>query len=184
MSLSEIPDRFRPKFCSRCGCRVVPGEKWNQFVCTNPGLKDGPHEHWIQSPHVAYVVIVDPAHRVCVVRRKIPPAIGKLCLPGGYVDFGDTPEESAIKETMDEANVLLYGAELEFLASFYEPGPGVTVMGFLAFVRPYQIHPFVEDPETSERLWIPKDEIIEGTLAFNGNWLAFQRARKFLPDRF
>ena len=41
-------------------------------------------------------------HRVLLVRER---SDGRWCLPGGYVDIGDSPSEAAVRETAEEACV-------------------------------------------------------------------------------
>ena len=42
---------------------------------------------------------------VIVVRRDIEPARGELCLPGGFIEYGETWEEGAARELREEAGL-------------------------------------------------------------------------------
>ncbi len=43
--------------------------------------------------------------RVILVQRDIEPGIGKWCLPGGLMEPGEKPEETAIRETFEETGL-------------------------------------------------------------------------------
>ncbi len=56
-----------------------------------------------QSPHLAVdVIFKDENGDIVLVERKNYP-IG-IALPGGFVDYGETPEDAAIRETKEETN--------------------------------------------------------------------------------
>jgi 8-oxo-dGTP diphosphatase len=43
--------------------------------------------------------------KLVVVRRKYPPFRGKLALPGGFVEYGETVEEAAVREFEEETGL-------------------------------------------------------------------------------
>jgi len=44
-------------------------------------------------------------NNVILIRRKNPPFKGKLALPGGFIDKGETPEQACIREAKEETNL-------------------------------------------------------------------------------
>ena len=60
--------------------------------------------HFID-PKVGVGVLVVDSDRVLLVRRAEEPERGKWSLPAGYLDHGDDPEHTAIRETFEETNL-------------------------------------------------------------------------------
>jgi 8-oxo-dGTP diphosphatase len=50
-------------------------------------------------------IVVDSIRGVLMVRRKNPPFEGSLALPGGFVDIGETVEEAAKRELLEETRL-------------------------------------------------------------------------------
>jgi ADP-ribose pyrophosphatase YjhB (NUDIX family) len=64
----------------------------------------------------AAAFISDPAGRLLFVRRAKEPSAGKLGVPGGFIDMGESAEEGVRREVREE--VALEIDRLTFLASF------------------------------------------------------------------
>jgi len=148
------------RFCMHCGQRLtsaVPeGDNKRRMVCLDCGFI-----HYLNPRPVAGVIPVRDDGHVLLTRRSIDPRSGYWVFPGGYMDVGETAEEAAIRETMEEAG-LEVGA-LELVGVFTRPGPGVVVIVYEALARSEAeaLH------ETSEVRWFAPDEIPWDDLAFD-----------------
>jgi 8-oxo-dGTP diphosphatase len=57
-------------------------------------------------------VVLDPAGRLLLIRRKNPPFQGQYALPGGFVDYGETTEHAAARELAEETGLVATGVSL------------------------------------------------------------------------
>jgi len=64
---------------------------------------------------VAVVLVPIQEGGVLAIRRAIDPQRGKLALPGGFVDFGESWQQAACREVFEETSLELSPSELRLL---------------------------------------------------------------------
>ncbi|MEO6774889.1 MAG: NUDIX domain-containing protein [Kofleriaceae bacterium] len=130
---------------------------------------------------VALVPILDPAgHGLLVVRRGIPPEIGKLALVGGFIEEHESWQVGCAREVREETAVIVDPAScrLHWLASS-EPKPNRILI--FAVTAPVDALPaFVANPETLERGVIFGPGGLDEDFAFSTHREA---ARRYFADR-
>lgn len=99
-------DRFPFRFCPSCGAEGIEFLGGYQFSCRSCGFV---YFHSVAAAVGAFIV-----HRgslLCLVRAK-EPMRGKLGLPGGFVDPGESAEEALRRECLEEIGLEIGGISL------------------------------------------------------------------------
>lgn len=98
------------KFCSDCGSsvsqRVPQGDNRPRFVCDEC---DAIH---YQNPRIITGCLVEHQNQILLCKRAISPRKGFWTLPAGFMENGETIEESALRETWEEAEAKVHNPSL------------------------------------------------------------------------
>jgi len=90
-----------PKYCPNCGNNLI--------VRIHSGRRRPacPFCDWVffPDPKVAVVVLIKKNDQVLLVQRKYDPKKGYWSLPSGFVDAGEDPKQTAIRETREETGL-------------------------------------------------------------------------------
>lgn len=97
-------------FCPKCGARLAAPTAPNRIQCGRCGFR-----YYFNPTVSAAAIVLGPDGRAVLLRRSKEPAQGKLALPGGFVDFGETAEDALRRETREEVGLELEC--IEFLCS-------------------------------------------------------------------
>ena len=104
MKLTDLFD-----FCPRCGTQRANSPA-NPFHCATCG-----HTQYFNPAVAVAALLLGPDNRVLLLRRAKDPGKGKLGLPGGFVDVGETAEDALRREIREEVNLEV--SSLEFLCT-------------------------------------------------------------------
>jgi len=89
-------------FCPTCGasleCRYVETEGRDRLVC------ESGHIHY-QNPHVVAGTLPIHDGKVWLLRRAIEPRYGYWTFPGGFMELGESVEQAALRETLEEIRI-------------------------------------------------------------------------------
>ncbi|KAA3617525.1 MAG: NUDIX domain-containing protein [Calditrichaeota bacterium] len=153
------------KYCSNCGNRVslkIPeGDTHARFVCDNC------HVIHYQNPRMVVGCLPIWDDKILICKRAIEPKYGLWTLPAGFMENGETVEEGALRETLEES-----GAEvkIERLHSLYSlPQANQVYAIYLANMTSAYFDPGTESLEckliTVDQ--IPWDEIAFTAIKFS-----------------
>ena len=91
------------KFCPVCSGDLIEiylgDEKETRLVCNSCGYI------FYTNPTPAAAVILIRDKKIVLVKRKFNPRIGDWTLPAGFMEYNETSEETAIRETKEETNL-------------------------------------------------------------------------------
>ena len=128
--------------CSWCGNHFPEDALWPRS-CSACGNRS------YLNPLPVVVVLLPMGDGLVVVRRNIEPAKGTLTLPGGYLDLGETWQEGARRELLEETGIAITPDDL----TLYDVANGLdhplVIFGLAARQPRGQLKPFVTH-ETQE----------------------------------
>ena len=101
MDASINPALAEARFCPRCG---QPAEITfpRSLACPHCG-----YAVYFNPKPVAGAIPVDDADRVILLRRGFDPGRSRWTFPGGFVDLGESVEDAAHRETVEELGIAI-----------------------------------------------------------------------------
>ncbi|HET6557388.1 MAG TPA: NUDIX domain-containing protein [Prolixibacteraceae bacterium] len=99
------------KFCPRCGSSYFPATGSRSFRCM-----DCYFNYYVNSSAAVAVLLFNDKGELLLTRRAVEPDMGKLDLPGGFIDPMETGEEAAIREIREELGIDIHS--LQYFCSF------------------------------------------------------------------
>lgn len=99
------------QYCPKCGQKSLSSPEDKLIECGNCDF------HFYRNAAVATAAIIaDATGKVLLTRRAKEPAKGKLGMPGGFVDIGETAEDGLRREVREE--ICLELRDIAFLMSY------------------------------------------------------------------
>ena len=134
-----------PKTGRRCGC--IRGDR---YVDDTRGVGVG-----------VGVFVENERGQVLMGQRKGSHGEGTWSLPGGHIDFGETPETTCIREVYEETGLrvkALERYEVPYVNTFFKEGKQYITLYFVAKVDPGE--PELKEPEKCEGWqWFDRDKL-------------------------
>ncbi|MEW6267362.1 MAG: NUDIX domain-containing protein [Thermodesulfobacteriota bacterium] len=153
-----MPDEITYRYCPECGSELNRlSDAGNPFplVCSRCGGKIQP------GPKLACAALLTRTDSVLLVKRAREPKKGFWCLPGGFVDQGETLESAAEREVEEETGLSVWVHRLFGLYSY--PSYPIVVAVYEVETRGGQLR---SSPECLEARWFGFAEIPWENLAF------------------
>ena len=145
-------------FMTNFALSTPEGDNRARSICADCGFVD------YQNPKVVTGTVVALGSKILLCRRAIEPRRGFWTLPAGYMELGETLEESAAREAMEEATAAIRIEGILALFSVARIGQ-VQVMFRGSFADP--LNPtFAAGPESQQVALFEWDDIPWKDLAF------------------
>lgn len=146
------------RFCPLCAAPLVrqamPPDQREQAVCSACRFV------FYLNPKLVAGTIPERNGHILLTRRAINPGRGLWTFPGGFVDFGETVTDAALRETFEETGLRV---ELTGLLNVYSyPGAPVIVV-YRARVTGGELTPCAENDRLA---WVKPENIPWDALAF------------------
>ncbi|MCX7656381.1 MAG: NUDIX domain-containing protein [Treponemataceae bacterium] len=166
-------------YCPRCG-RPAPEFKRDHYVlCSFCGFQ---YFHNVATA-VGALLIID--NKLLLLERAQEPRAGKLALPGGFVDPGETLEDALRRECREEIGLIFDKEPIHFMASFpnrylyNEVWYNTCDVFFLVMLSREKVVSLTADPHEVRSLhWIEVDKIPLEELAFESSRKAIEYLKK------
>ena len=144
-------------------------------------VKDVDWENWVPQEKAVIVYIKDNDNLI-LIHKKTGLGAGKINAPGGRIEKGETPEEAAVRECIEEIGLtplnIKRGAELSFIFK-----DGYSLFGYVFFTDSYEGR-LIETDEAEPFLCsldnIPYDKMWEDDIL----WLPDALAGNYVKGRF
>jgi ADP-ribose pyrophosphatase YjhB (NUDIX family) len=92
---------FDPTYCPHCATALELLSEHGTLRPTCPACGF----IWYRNPVPAAGVLLVEDGKVLLVKRKFEPRAGAWCLPAGFMESGETPEETAVRELREETGL-------------------------------------------------------------------------------
>ncbi len=100
------------RHCSDCGATDLTQHSEREFHCPACGFR-----HFVTPIPAACAILLDSKNRLLVIRRAHEPGIGKLGLPGGVIEGGETAETACSREVHEEVGLTVAPEAFSYVTS-------------------------------------------------------------------
>jgi ADP-ribose pyrophosphatase YjhB (NUDIX family) len=171
--LLAISTRYLMKFCSACAqpvtLKVPEGDHLPRFVCTGCGTI-----HY-ENPRIIAGCVIETEGKILLCKRAIEPRHGYWTTPAGFMENGESVQQAAAREAVEEALAHVKIGSLLAVVSVLRAHQ-VHIMFRATLVEPS----FGIGPESLESCLYAEEEIPWQDLAFLSVEFAL---RRYLDDR-
>jgi ADP-ribose pyrophosphatase YjhB (NUDIX family) len=137
---------IKDSHCSTCGAPYGTGAGWPR-TCDECGAVA------YRNPLPVAVALLPVTHgggtALVVIRRRIRPSIGRLALPGGFIDVGESWQQAVVRELSEETGITADAGDVALADALTDVTGGYLLLfGLLPAVAEGTLPPSVPTDET------------------------------------
>lgn len=106
--------RRESKFCLYCGSVLKSSHIDDRIILACASQPECDFVDW-NNPVPSVNVLVALEGKILLVRRAFDPKAGDWCLPCGYMDSFETPEQAASRELFEESGLIVSPGDMELI---------------------------------------------------------------------
>ena len=167
------------KYCPICSAKLdlVKNSDEERPTCSACGFV-----HYL-NPAPAAGAVVFKEGRLLMVKRAHPPYVGKWTIPAGFMEWGESPEETTVREMKEETNL---DVKTESLFHVYsgsdDPRTRAILVLYFAEVAGGDLQP---GDDAAEAVFFARDDIpADDDIAFESHRMAVKKLKEEFPERF
>lgn len=96
-----MSSRHRPRYCPRCATRLTSCRDHGHVRLCCPACA----YVYYRNPAPAAGVLLARRGEILLVKRKFEPRAGWWSLPAGFMEYGESPERTAVRELREETGL-------------------------------------------------------------------------------
>jgi len=116
------------------------------------------------------MVVVDGRNRIALVKRSVAPKKGHWCLPGGFMELGESPEEAGLRELAEETG--LDGCIDRLLGVMSTPNAQYHTVLMIAYLVRSFTGRLVPGDDASEAVWFSHRDLPEIAFTSHSHFIA------------
>jgi NADH pyrophosphatase NudC (nudix superfamily) len=149
-------------FCPKCG-NEAERKLYNLLVCKNCG-----YNFYINPSSTNAVILENSKGEILLIKRKFEPKKGYLDLPGGFIETGESLEESSIREVKEELGIDI--TEVKYFNSYPDEylfqGINIKTLGFVLTGKVEDNVKIVASDDADEATFYKKEDLPIEKVAF------------------
>lgn len=145
----------RHRHCGSCGAAALPEQAGHVMRCSDGACGAA----WFPRVDPAIIVLVTDGERALLGRQASWPA-GRYSTLAGFVEPGESLEDTVHREVFEESGIRLAG--IEYHSSQPWPFPSSLMLGFTAVAASTEV--CVDNDELEDARWFGRDDIAAGTV--------------------
>ena len=120
------------------------------------------------------IVVINMADELLLVKRSVAPKVGWWCLPGGFMELNERPDESALRELKEETGLI--GKAINLLGVTAAPSSHYETILMMGYVVSTYAGQLTAGDDASDARWFPLHRLPD--IAFDSHWRFIQQYMK------